>query len=119
MHIPKKYIHDRLILMIISVNVFLAILSCLMVTYHLTNSSTKQFWIQYRPSLSQVDAYKNGGAQAFIGFIFFSILVLAFHTLMSIKMYPIKRNYAITVLALGTLLLSLAIIVSNALLVNL
>lgn len=90
-----------------------------MVTYHLTNNSSKQFWIQYRPSLSQVDAYKNGGAQAFVGFIIFSLIILVFHVVLSFRMYPIKRNYAITVLALGTLLLTVSIIVSNALLVKL
>jgi hypothetical protein len=44
-------------------------------------------------------------------------LVLVIHTFLSMKAYHVHRQLAITVLSLGVLLLTLTIIVSNALLV--
>jgi hypothetical protein len=52
-----------------------------------------------------------------LSFVAFAGLVLAIHTFLSMKAYRIHRQLAITILSLGVLLLTLAIIVSNALLV--
>ena len=50
---------------------------------------------------------------AFVGFV---LLVLVAHTMLSLRTYRIHRQLSVVVLALGILLLVLALIVSNALL---
>jgi len=115
MHIPKQYLHDRLVLLLASVNSFLALLLALLTVLRLdTNHSS--YIVQYR-SNATINAFKSGSSSELLSFILFGFLVLVIHIIISMRVYRIHRQLAITVLALGTLLLVLAIIVSNALLV--
>jgi len=115
MHIPKKYLHDRLIMLFISINTFLALLNGLLVLLRLGGGESDVYIIQYRANLG-LSAFKRGGPEALVSFIIFGFLVLAIHIILSARVYPIKRQFAVAILALGTLLLCLSIIVSNALL---
>jgi hypothetical protein len=112
---PKQYLHDRLVLLIASINAFLALLLALLTLLRL-DTSHSSYIVQYR-SGAAVNAFKSGSSSELFSFILFGFLVLAIHTVISLRAYRIHRQLAVTVLALGTLLLVLAIIVSNALLV--
>lgn len=112
----KKYFHDHFILLLLSVNAFLAVAGSIFILLRLSTSHGTGYIVQYRASLG-INAFKTGQVIDILGFIVFAILALAIHTALSLRAYHIHRQLAITILSLGILLLVLAIIVSNALLV--
>lgn len=115
MIIPRRYLHDRLVLLLLSVDVFLALLASLWVLLKLDAGRSAGYIVQYRASLG-ISRFKTGDASDLVAFIGFAILVLVLHTMLSIKAYPIRREVSIVILLLGMLLLLLSLIVSNALL---
>ncbi len=116
MDLPKKYLHDRLALLLISINTFLTLITTVLILLRLDTSRSDGYFVQYRANLG-LNAYQLGGYASLLGFVVFAILVLVFHTLISVRVYPQRRDVSMVVLAFGTLLLGLTLIVSNALLV--
>ncbi|HSH56314.1 MAG TPA: hypothetical protein VK983_05860 [Candidatus Limnocylindrales bacterium] len=116
MTIPKKYVHDRIVLLLISINAFLVFLLTIWILFKLDSGRSAGYIVQYRANLG-IGALKTGEASELVAFMVFGVFVLVAHTLLSIKAYPIRRHVSIVILGLGTLLLLLALIVSNALLV--
>lgn len=116
MHIPKKYLHDKLVLLLVSVSAFLAFLCTALILLRSTvGQGGSSFIVQYRANLG-LSAFKNGSVVAIYSFILFVLLTLVINVLLSVRTYPIRRTLSLTVLALGILILLLALIVSNALL---
>lgn len=115
MTIPKNYLHDRPILLLVSVNAFLALLLVILTLARL-DAGHSSYIVQYRSNLA-INAFKSGSSLELLSFVVFGPLVLAIHTALSLRVYLIHRQLSVVVLSLGTLLLALAIIVSNALLV--
>jgi len=115
MDIPKKYFHDRVVLLMLSVNTFLVILNSILILLRLDSSRTDSYIVEYRASLG-LGAYQAGGSGAFFGFIIFSLVVLVFCILLSMRIYDNGRNYGVVILGMSSLLLVLTLIVSNALL---
>ncbi len=113
--VPKKYFHDRLILLLLSINVFMAFLASVWVLFKLDSGRSAGYIVQYRSSLG-ISALKTGDASQLIAFIGFALLVVLLHTILSIRTYEIRREVAVVVLVLGILLLITSLIVSNALL---
>jgi len=111
----KSYFQDRLVLLLLSVNIFLAFLATVLILFRVGSGGGSGFIIQFRSNLG-ISAFKTGSATSLLAFIGFAILVLIAHTVLSWKAYHIRRQLSLTILALGTLLLLLCIIVSNALL---
>ena len=116
MTIPKKYFHDRLILLLLSINVFMAFLSSVWVLFKLDNGRSAGYIVQYRSSLG-ISALKTGDSGELIAFIGFAVMVLVVSVVLSMRAYTIKREVSVVILALGVLLLVMSMIVSNALLV--
>jgi hypothetical protein len=116
MAISKKYLHDHLVLLLLSINVFLALAGSLFILFRLSTDHGNSYIVQYRSSLG-INAFKTGGVTELLSFIAFAALVLVVHSVLSLRAYHIHRQLAIAVLGLGSLLLVLTIIVSNALLV--
>ena len=105
-----------MVLLLLSINTFLALLCSILILLKLDAGQSEGYIIQYRANLG-LSAFKSGGVSTLISFILFATLVLLFHTLLSMRVYTIRRNFAIAVLGMGLLLLVVATIVSNALLV--
>jgi hypothetical protein len=116
MTIPKKYFHDRLVLLLLSINVFVAFLATLWVLFKLDSGRSAGYIVQYRSSLG-ISALKTGDAGELVAFIGFALMVLVIHFVLSVRAYPIKREVSVIILSLGILLLVMSVIVSNALLV--
>jgi hypothetical protein len=116
MEVPKKYLHDRIVLLLISINAFVALVTSVLILLRLNTSRSDGYFVQYRANLG-LNAYRVGSYVSLLGFIAFALFVLAFHTLISLRIYSQRRDVAIVVLGFGTLLLGLTLIVSNALLV--
>jgi hypothetical protein len=116
MNVPEKYFHDRLILLILSVNTFVVLLNTVLILLRLDSSRTDSYIVQYRANLG-LSGFEVGGSATFWSFILFSVLVLVGNALLSMRIYPSHRRYAVTILALSTLVIVLSLIVTNALLV--
>jgi len=112
----KKYFHDHLVLLLLSLNAFAAIAGAIFILVKLTASHGNSYIVQYRPSLG-ADAFKTGSVIDLLAFAAFAIIVLVAHTMLSLRAYQIHRQLALAILGLGILLLVLTVIVSNALLV--
>ncbi len=115
MHVPKKYIHDRIVVLLLSINTFLALLGSVLVLLRLDGGSDV-YITQYRANLG-LSGFIRGGPETLYSFVLFGFLILVIHTVLSIRVYSVQRYFAIAVLSMGTLLISLSIIVSNALLI--
>ena len=112
----SKYFHDKVILILLGVNLFLAFLSSILIVLRIGNGQADGYIVQYRANLG-ISAFKTGGVAKLLEFILFAVLVLVVHIALSIKAYHIQRQLSIAILSLGILLLIVSIIVSNALLV--
>ncbi|MEO8785294.1 MAG: hypothetical protein ABI221_03240 [Candidatus Saccharimonadales bacterium] len=116
MDIPKKYFGDRMVLLLITINGFLTVVTTILILLRLDTGRSDGYFVQYRSNLG-LNAYTVGNAGALLSFVVFAWLVLGFHTYLSIRTYRMRRHIALVSLAFGTLLLALTIIISNALLV--
>ena len=112
----KKYIHDRIVLLLLSVNAFLVVLNTFGVLLRLDGTRAGGYIVSIRANLG-IANYKSGQAIDLIAFVVFAVLVMAINTALSWKMFDHHRSYSLVVLGLGTLLLTLSLIISNALLV--
>jgi hypothetical protein len=112
----KKFFHDKLILLLLSTNTFLAILGTILLFLKLGSSSPNYHIIQYRSDLG-LSAFKNGTATSLYAFIVFIWLILIINAILSYRTYTVKRDFSLIVLGLSLLLIVLAMIVSNALIV--
>lgn len=113
---PKKYFQDHLILLLLSVNAFLAFSTVALVLVRLASGHGDSYIAQYRSSLG-INAFQSGSVIDLLSFVLFAGLILIVHTALSIKTYPLSKQVSIIVLSLGIVLLLLAMIISNALLV--
>jgi hypothetical protein len=116
MNIPKKYFHDRIILLLLSILIFLAFLASVWVLFKLDSGRSAGYIIQYRGNLG-ISALKTGSASELVAFIAFALMILVVHVIMSVRVYLIRREVSIVILLMGVLLLLTSLIVSNALLV--
>jgi hypothetical protein len=115
MALSKKYFHDHLVLLLLSVQAFLALATSIFVLLRLSSGHSSGHIVAYRPALG-VNAYQPGGVSELLGFVGFALLILLVHTVLSMRTYKIHRQLSISILSLGILLLVLNSIVSNALL---
>lgn len=116
MHTPKNYFHDRLVLLMLSINAFLTVAGIFLILYRLDSGQGGAYVAQYRANFG-VSSFRTGSIVDILAFIIFLLVTFGFQTTLSIKMYAHHRNYALTLLGLGTFLSVIAIIVSSALLV--
>ncbi len=117
MPISKKYLHDKLILLLISANVVLAFLCAALIFLRLNiGQGGEGYLIEYRPKLG-ISAFRNGSITAILSFVAFVALIVLMNIVLSIRIYHIRRELSVVLLAAGVLLLVIATIVSNALLV--
>lgn len=116
MTISKKYFHDHIVLLLLSINAFLAVAGSILILIRLSTSHGTGYIVQYRASAG-INDFKTGTVVELLSFVAFAALVLVVHAVLSHSAYKIHRQLSIFILSLGILLLILTIIVSNALLV--
>jgi hypothetical protein len=115
----RKYFHDHVVLLLLSINAFLGILGSIFILIRLSTSHGNGFIVQCRDcsNAGAIDKFTTGSVVDLLSFIAFAVLVLAVHTILSLRAYHVHRQLAIAILSLGILLLVLTLIISNALLV--
>lgn len=116
MKVPEKYFHDRLVLLILSINTFVVLLNTILILLRLDSSNTDSYIVQYRANLG-LSGFSVGSSVTFWSFILFSVLMLVGNAILSMRIYEFHRRYSVVILALSTLVIVLALIVTNALLV--
>lgn len=110
----RKYFHDRFVLLMLTVNIFITIV-CI-VTILLRLGDTSGSYIQsYRGNLG-LNAYSVGGVEQIISFIVFAVAVLAGQVWISLKLHPLNKQASRVVMLMAMLLLILCVVVSNSLL---
>lgn len=116
MHIPKNYLHDKFVLLLISTNVFLTFLCIVLILLRGgLGQGVDSYIIEYRANLG-LSAFQKGSIVAILSFIAFVLVVLVINVLISMRTYHLRRALSLAILGLGVLILLLAVIVSNALL---
>jgi hypothetical protein len=115
----KKYFQDHLVLLLLSVNGFLTVAASIFILVKLGTGHSSGYIVQCRDcsNPSAINKFSTGSVVDLLSFVAFAVLVMIANTMLSLRIYRIHRQLAITILGLGTLLLVLTIIVSNALLV--
>src|SRR5262245_47971884 len=117
MPIPKKYLHDKLILLLVSIAIFLAFLCIVLIFLRLNiGQGTEGYIVEYRSNLG-ISALRVGGVAGLLSFAVFALLLVVITIALSVRTYRVRRELALSVLAAGLLLLLFATIVSNALMV--
>ncbi len=115
--LSKKYLHDKLILLLVSGNLFLAFLCTVLIFLRLNiGQGSEGYIIEYRSNLG-ISAFKTGSVTAILSFVAFAVLNVILGLTLSMRTYRIRRELSVAILCSGILLLVLAIIVSNALMV--
>ncbi len=112
---PKTYFHDKLVLFLLSTNVFIALLTNVMVLLRFDNNQTRAYIVQCRANLG-IGGFKPGGFSQLFNFMIFSLLVLLINLFISWRIYPKHRAVAVVALALGMLLLILTLLVIDLIL---
>ncbi len=111
----KTYFHDRLVLLLLTVNAFLTVAGILIVSLNLGDTSTA-YTIRYLPNLNILDRQKVGGLGEILSFIGFIVMIFVFQLVVSMKLYHIRKHAAQIVLVLSLILLVYTVIVSYSLL---
>lgn len=117
MTVPKKYIHDRIILLILSINAFLTIAGIISIIFSLGGVNSNSYIVQYRANLG-LGAFTSGSVVTFYSFVVFMVLIMVLNTFLSIKVFNVRRGLSVAVLGMATLLILLTISVSRSLLIN-
>jgi len=117
MPLPKKYLQDKLVLLLLSANVFLAFLCAALIFLRLNFGQGAEGYItEYRSNLG-ISAFRVGGIGGLLSFAGFAFVLMICNVALSIRAYRVRRELSLSILIAGLLLLLLAIIVSNALMV--
>lgn len=115
MPLPKTYLHDKLVLLLVSANIFLAFLCIALLFLRLNVGQGAEGYIaEYRSNLG-ISAFRVGGLQDILGFAGFAFVSLLIHIVLSVRTYSIRRELSLAILIAGVLLLVIALIISNAL----
>lgn len=116
LEISKKYIHDKVVLVLVSINVFVTFMSSAIILLRLSSGQESTgYFVQYRPAMG-ISAFSTGSTLDIVSFIVFSILVLALVVFLSIRAYPMRKELAFVILGVGAFLLLVNSIISNGLL---
>lgn len=113
----KHFLQDRTALLLVSGNLFLALVAIVLVLLKLgASQGSSNFIVAYRASLG-INAFRTGTLWDILSFIFFALLVLAMGVIFGYRTYAVKRELSLVILALTMPLLIFTIVITNALLV--
>lgn len=112
----KRFIEDRSALLLVSLDSFLALVACVLILLKINaTKGTANYIISYRSSLG-IDGYTQGTVWDVASFIAAALLLTVLGFALSYRVYRIRRELSVGLLALTAFLLMLLIVVSNALL---
>lgn len=110
----KNFFYDRIVLFILSINLFLVLATIISVLLRLGRAEGL-YVHSYRSNLG-LGAITAGGRSEILSFILFAVALFAFQVFLAIKFHQIRKTSAWVTMLLTTLLLILNLIVVNSLL---
>jgi hypothetical protein len=114
----KHFLQDRTALLLVSGNAFLALAAVTAVLLKLdAGQGSGSYITSYRPSLG-IDRYTNGTIWDILSFVVFAMLIVGVSITLSYRVYTIKRELSLLVLALTGVLLTFSLVVSYSLLLS-
>ena len=114
METSKKYLHDRVILLLLTLMAVLLVVGVSLVLLRFDPSRNPATTIAYRPSITGTQ-YQSGRPLDIYLLAVFMVFTTATALLLSVRTYHIRRFISVFILASTVFLLVLSMIVSNAL----
>lgn len=114
MELPKKYLNDRVILLLLTLLAILVVIGVSLVLLRFDPSRNPTTAAAYRPSITGTQ-YQSGKPIDIYLMAVFMIFTSATALVLSIQTYHIRRFVSVFILASTVFLLVLSMIVSNAL----
>lgn len=114
MEIPKKYLHDRLVLGLLTLVSLLLVIGVSVVLLRFDISKNPTTIVAYRPNISGV-SYQSGKPIDIYSLALFMAAMAVGSVILSAHVYSVRRYVAIFILASCAFLLFLATIVANSL----
>ena len=114
MEIPKRFLHDRLVLLLVTAMALLVAIGVATVLIRFDVSKNPTTIVAYRPNISG-SSYQSGKPIDIYSLAIFMIFTAAPAVILAMRTYNIKRNVAIFTLASANFLLLLAVVVANSL----
>lgn len=114
MDVPKKYLHDRLILLLLTLIAILVVIGVSLVLLRFDPSRNPTTTAAYRPNITGTQ-YQSGKPIDIYLLAIFMIFTSATALFLSIRTYYIRRFVSVFILSSTVFLLIISMIVSNAL----
>jgi hypothetical protein len=114
MDIPKKFLHDRLILALITIVAILLVIGVSVVLLRFDVSKNPTTVVAYRPSITG-SSIQSGKPIDIYSLALFMLLIGVGSVFLSARLYIIRRPIAIFLLASSAFLLLISTIVANSL----
>ena len=114
MELPKKFLHDRLVLLFIMLLAVLLVVGVSLVLLRFDLSKNPTTIVAYRPNVSGA-SYQSGKPIDIYSLAIFMAALAAGAVVLSARVYNLKRYLSIFILASSVFLLILSTIVANSL----
>ena len=114
MEISKKFLHDRIVLLLVTLVAILLVVGVSLVLLRFDISKNPTTIVAYRPNISG-SSYQSGRPIDIYSMALFMFITAVGAVVLSAKTYPIRRSAAVFILASSAFLLILATVVSNSL----
>ncbi len=114
MELPKKYLHDRLVLILITLMAALLTIGVATVLVRFDISKNPTTIVAWRPNISG-SSYQSGKPIDIYSLAFFMIVISVSAVALSARLYNLRHSLSVFILASTNFLLLLSAIVANAL----
>lgn len=123
MAVNKHFLQDRMVLLFLSIETFLALLTNVMILLRLNAVGAKDtYLVQFRSQPNAID-FATGGVGVYgtvwdiVSFIVAAVLFYVIGLMIAYRVYKLRRELALVVLAITGILLLFLLAVSNILLI--
>ncbi|MBI2589202.1 hypothetical protein HYW35_03310 [Candidatus Saccharibacteria bacterium] len=114
MELPKKFLHDRLVLLLISLLAVVLVVGVSLVLLRFDVSNNPTTIVAYRPNISG-SSYQSGKPIDIYSLALFMIITAFAAVVLSARTYFVQRYVSVFILVSGLFLLILSTIVANSL----
>ena len=117
MEIPKKFLHDRLVLLLVTIIAVLVVIGVSVVLLRFVVSRNPTTVVAYRPNVSGTQ-YLSGKPIDIYSLAIFMIFTSVAAIVISSRIYAVKKPAALFLLSSTVFLLILSTVVANSLIYN-
>jgi hypothetical protein len=114
MEIPKKFLHDRIVLGLITLISLLVVIGVSLVLLRFDVSKNPTTIVSYRPNISGA-SYLSGKPIDIYSLAVYMVITAAAGVFLSMRTYAVRHSISVFILSSTAFLLILATIVSNSL----